>query len=197
VIPDLNLPIHAYRAAIPSVLAVQLTDDNLVEVADWISDNGVHCDQHGGHISFPAPSGPVGETAVPGDWVLTVDGSAFWAMEDSEFGRDWKPVEDEEPPPSPAEDLPPGVYARIELPGYRNHTGWLTEETRYGVQMAVIRDWDGLEIAEVAIGPGCQIIRLATPLKRPEPPPQRLAIPSSRDPWDSDEDDLDNEREPF
>lgn len=68
--------------------------------------------------------------------------------------------------------LPEGIYGRIELPGYRNHTGWVTEETRFGVQMAVVRDWDGRVVAEVAPGPLCQFVHLPTPLKRPDPQEQ-------------------------
>jgi hypothetical protein len=67
--------------------------------------------------------------------------------------------------------LPPGQFGRIELPGYRNHTGWITEETRFGVQLAVIRDWDGHEVAAVAVGPLCQVVYLPTPLRRPDPGP--------------------------
>lgn len=73
--------------------------------------------------------------------------------------------------------LPEGIYGRVELPGYRNHTGWVTEETRFGVQMAVVRDWDGRVVAEVAPGPLCQFVHLPTPLKRPDPQ-ERAAITS-------------------
>lgn len=90
--------------------------------------------------------------------------------------------------------LPEGIYGRIELPGYRNHTGWVTEETRFGVQMAVVRDWDGRVVAEVAPGPLCQFVHLPTPLKRPEP--QERAAITSGNPWGDEPDDWD-ERNPF
>jgi hypothetical protein len=192
IIPDLNTPIRSYRAITGRVLAVQLTPDNLVEVADWISDNGVKCDQWAGHLAFPAPwaalqAGQL-QHAEPGDWVLaTGGGSGFWVEEDAAFVGLWKVVEHEEPPPAPAEDLPPGEFARIELPGRREHTGWITEETRFGVQMAVVRNWDGVVLAEVAMGPGCQKVNLATPLRRPEPARARFALPSSRDPREEDD----------
>lgn len=64
--------------------------------------------------------------------------------------------------------LPPGRWGRVELPGYRQHTGWITEETRFGVQMAIVRDFDGIEEAAVAVGPGSQVVFLPTPLRRPE-----------------------------
>lgn len=64
--------------------------------------------------------------------------------------------------------LPDGQFGRVELPGYRQHTGWITEETRFGVQMAVIRDWDGREMAAAVIGANSQVVYLPTPLKRPD-----------------------------
>lgn len=82
-------------------------------------------------------------------------------------------------------ELPEGIYGRIELPGYRTHTGWVTEEARFGAQMAVIRGWDGLVKAEVFIGPGCRFVHLPAPLKRPEPP---RALGVAVDGWDSAED---------
>ena len=67
------------------------------------------------------------------------------------------------------DERPPGFWGRVELPGYRNHTGWITDEPRFGQQMCVVRDWDGIEVAAVAIGPACQVIHLATPRRRPDP----------------------------
>ena len=64
----------------------------------------------------------------------------------------------------------------MELPGYRNHTGWISEETRFGVPMAVVRGWDGEEVAQVAPGPGCQVVLLPTPLKRPDPATEPAAL---------------------
>lgn len=63
--------------------------------------------------------------------------------------------------------LPEGQFGRIELPGYRQHTGFVTEESRFGVQVATVRDWDGQVIAEVMPGPGSQFVHLPAPLKRP------------------------------
>jgi hypothetical protein len=75
----------------------------------------------------------------------------------------------EAPAASEPDPLPDGVFGRIELPGWRNHTGWITDETRFGIQMAVVRDRAGAVLAEVAVGPGCQLVRLAPPLQSPEP----------------------------
>lgn len=87
------------------------------------------------------------------------------------------------------EPLPDGIFGRIELPGYRNHTGWITDELRFGQQVAVVRDWDRCEVAMVVLGPGCQIVALPTPLKRPDPAPP--AITSGR--WDGREDLVDDD----
>jgi hypothetical protein len=65
--------------------------------------------------------------------------------------------------------LPDGFFGRVELPGYRSHTGFITEETRFGAQVAVVRDWNGALVAEVCIGPMCQVVHLPAPLRRPEP----------------------------
>jgi hypothetical protein len=81
--------------------------------------------------------------------------------------------------------LPDGVYARIEMPGRREHTGWVTDETRFGVQAAVVRDWDGRELAAVFPGPACRLIYLPTPLRRPEP----QAALTAGDPWADDRED--------
>ncbi len=91
--------------------------------------------------------------------------------------------------PEPEPPLPDGIFGRVELPGYRQHTGWITEEPRFGQQMAVVRDWDGREIAMAALGPGCQVVVLPTPRKRPEPP-KALTSGSA---WDDEDDDYDEE----
>jgi len=77
--------------------------------------------------------------------------------------------------PEPDDTLPGGAWGRVELPGYRQHTGWLTEETRFGVQMAVVRDFDGREVAAYAIGGGSRVVYLPAPLKRPE---SQAALPA-------------------
>jgi hypothetical protein len=82
--------------------------------------------------------------------------------------------------------LPEGIFARVELPGYRQHTGWVTEETQFGTVMAVIRDWDHRVIAAAALGPGCQVVHLPTPRKRPEPPQAITARADNEYDWDDD-----------
>ena len=72
------------------------------------------------------------------------------------------------PAAAQAPPLPPGRWGRVELPGYRQHTGWITEETRFGVQMAIVRNFDGIEEAAVAVGPGSRVVFLPTPLRRPD-----------------------------
>jgi hypothetical protein len=98
---------------------------------------------------------------------------------------------------TPELSLPEGIFGRVELPGRREHTGWVTEETRFGAQVAVIRDWDGNVKAEVFGGPGCQFVHLPTPLRRPEP---ARALGVAVDGWDSAEDSAygeDDEVNPF
>ncbi len=97
-----------------------------------------------------------------------------------------------EPVAEPAADLPDGEYARVEILGHDSHTGWVTESTRAGQPVMVVRNWDGFVIAEV---PGHSLYRfvpLATPLKRPEPRVP-AAITAGDDYWDHNDDD----RDPF
>jgi hypothetical protein len=92
-----------------------------------------------------------------------------------------------EPEPAPVElPLPPGRFGRVELPGWRNHTGFLAEEIRFGQQVMVVRDFNGAEVANVIIGPMCQVIYLPAPLKRPEP---QAALPAGRGEDQYEEDD--------
>ena len=85
------------------------------------------------------------------------------------------PAEHCEPPaPDPG---PPGRYGRIEIPGYRENEGWISEETRFGLQVAVVRDREGTETAAIGMGPLCRIVWLPAPALRPAP---RLALPSGR-----------------
>ena len=66
-------------------------------------------------------------------------------------------------PPQPEPETPEGTYGRVEIPGYRENEGWVTEETRFGQQAAVVRDRDGTELAVVMPGPGSRFVRLAPP----------------------------------
>lgn len=86
--------------------------------------------------------------------------------------------------------LPPGRWGRIEIPGYRENEGWISEETRFGLQVAVVRDRDGTETAAVGMGPLCRVVWLPVPDPRPEP---RLALPAGGSPWADGDDDLDDD----
>jgi hypothetical protein len=67
--------------------------------------------------------------------------------------------------------LPDGEWARVEVMGHDEHTGWVTDGTRAGVPVLVIKDWDGRTIAEIPGGSLYRFVPLPTPLKRPEPRP--------------------------
>ena len=60
---------------------------------------------------------------------------------------------------------PPGFWGRVEIPGMRNDTGWIADEDG----RRVVRDWDGRVVAEVWPGPNARIVRLPTPVRRPDP----------------------------
>jgi len=83
------------------------------------------------------------------------------------------------PGPEPVQPEPPalpdGRWGTVELPGHRNDTGWIADEARYGGQGAVVRDWDGREIAVYFPGSGSRVVLEPTPLKRPEP---QTALPA-------------------
>jgi hypothetical protein len=76
-----------------------------------------------------------------------------------------------------ADPRPDGEYLRVEIMGHVIHTGWVTEGTRAGVAVLVIRDWDGRVIAEVPGQSLYRIVPLPTPLTRPE---ARQAITGSQ-----------------
>jgi transcriptional regulator with XRE-family HTH domain len=94
-------------------------------------------------------------------------------------------------PPAPApEPLPPGRYGRVEIPGYRENEGWISEETRFGLQVAVVRDRTGTETAAIGIGPLCRVVWLPVPEPGPE---SRLALPAGSWRDHDDDEDLDDE----
>jgi len=77
--------------------------------------------------------------------------------------------------PQPASPLPPGIYGRVELPGFRKHTGWMTEGMLAGQAVMVISDRDGEVLAEYIPGPASRFVRLPVPVpsqpgEEPEPP---------------------------
>lgn len=64
---------------------------------------------------------------------------------------------------------PDGFWGRVEIAGYRDATGWVTEQTRFGQQCAVVSDWEGRETDTFILGPNSRVLHLPTPLKRPGP----------------------------
>ena len=91
-----------------------------------------------------------------------------------------EPDDTPEPPPVP---LPDGRFGRIEIPGYRENEGWITEETRFGLQVAVVRDRAGVETAAIGIGPLCRVVWLPVPVLDCEP---QAALTAGDDPDDDD-----------
>lgn len=71
------------------------------------------------------------------------------------------------PEPEPAPPLPPGDYGRLELPGYRSHTGWWTPGVLAGQQVMVCTDREGNAVAEYIPGPASRFVRLPVPVTRP------------------------------
>jgi hypothetical protein len=109
--------------------------------------------------------------------VLARAGTGNWDPEtDPEFAAVWgRLTEAKDAPAEAGLPLPDGEFGHVELPGFVQHTGWVTEGTRAGCPVLVIRDWDGRKIAEVVPQAMRQFIALPTPLKRPEP---QAALPA-------------------
>ena len=113
-----------------------------------------------------------------------------------------KALDGEVPPPEPKDPaLPPGEWARVEIMGHDQVTGWVTDGTRAGVPVLVIRDWDGRVLREVPGQSLYQFVPLPTPLKRPDPvaalpAPVWHPVPGGvdGDPWAGLDDD---ERNPY
>lgn len=87
--------------------------------------------------------------------------------------------------------VPDGVYCRVEMPGWRQHEGWVTQESVFGTQAARVRDRDGRVIADVFPGPGCRILPLPVPAEVPAPG-RALAITSRPDDDEQDYYDIDD-----
>ena len=84
-------------------------------------------------------------------------------------------------PAAPAEPQEPaGEYAMIELPGYVDHVGWLTDGTRCGQPVIIVSDRDGRKLAEVSPGAYRRIVPLQVPPERPQlPPDATMALPAA------------------
>ena len=101
------------------------------------------------------------------------------------------------PEAKPDPPLPPGEYARVEIMGHDQVTGWVTDGMRAGVPVLVIRDWDGRVLREVPGQSLYQFVPLATPLKRPDPVaaltgPRSAFTGVDDDPWAGLDDDESN-----
>jgi hypothetical protein len=95
--------------------------------------------------------------------------------------------------PEPA--LPDGEYARVEIMGHDCETGWVTDGTRAGVPVMVIRNHDGRVIREVPGHALFTFVPLPTPLKRPGVSLSPRAAIAAGDPWaDARDDDFVQDR---
>jgi hypothetical protein len=87
-------------------------------------------------------------------------------------------------PAAPMEPpLPPGEYATVHIMGHLHETGWVTEGTRAGVPVLVIRDWEGRVKREVPGHALYQYVPHPTPLRRPDPEPLAALPAGQGDPW--------------
>jgi hypothetical protein len=68
----------------------------------------------------------------------------------------------------------------VEIMGHDSVTGWVTDGTRAGVPVMIVRDWNGRVMREVPGQSLYQFFPLATPLRRPEPGPL-AALPAGED----------------
>lgn len=70
--------------------AVRVTLDNIVGVADWISDSGAHCDQYERHLVITESR----HGAALGDWVICRDGlePCFTVLSADLFAATYEPA---------------------------------------------------------------------------------------------------------
>ena len=170
-------------------------------VIDWILGYGGTARYHegepsgapAGHIVIDTLEGTMA-AAAPGDWIIRGIAGEFYSCRGGIFTETYDLVTEGGSAEPPAEEpsLPEGIYGRVELPGMRSDTGWITEGMRGGQTVLVVRDWNGCPLGEYILGPACRLVHLPTPLKRPETQ-ERAAITSGRG-WDEDDD---WERNPF
>lgn len=90
--------VSQYRKRPLLVEAVQLIDqdhedENMVAVADWISDNGWHCDQGPHHIV--AHQGRIGFVARHGDYIFRGPSGTFYRASAEDFEAVHRSAENE------------------------------------------------------------------------------------------------------
>ena len=83
----------SYRRKPVEIDARQLTADNLVEIADWVSDAGTRCDQFETHIWMGPWITTRGDEhyAHPGDWIVRERGK-FEIVRAADFATAYEPV---------------------------------------------------------------------------------------------------------
>lgn len=81
-----------YRTNPAEIEAMLLTEDNLVEAADWVSDTGTRCDQYSGHLIVHRPvrgNLPAG----PGVWLVRTSGGAWHTSPTRQFEELYERIE--------------------------------------------------------------------------------------------------------
>jgi hypothetical protein len=123
--------------------------------------------------------------------------SGPWTPSDKpEVSEAWKGLTEAKDASQDAESaadpgLPPGEFATVHVMGHDQVTGWVSDGTRAGVPVMVVRDWDGQVLREIPGHALYQFVPLPTPLRRPEPlpfPDATMALPVAEayedgDPW--------------
>ena len=173
------------------VEARQWTGENTNDVYGWLSASGAY-----EHISTSSAGGVLvihtgnGDLIVdPGIWIVKGGRGELYFCKPDVFAEDHELVE---PEPEPEWQMPDGEFARVEILGHDQHTGWVTESTRAGQPVMVIRGWNGHVVAEIPGHTMYRFVPLPTPLKRPDLEPPR-AIQGGWYGMDGDDEDYDNQ----
>ena len=162
--------VQRYRKRPVVIEAVRWTGSNSGQVAELAGDawpGNVAPNPPGDDLIIDTLEGEM--RCQPGDWLIKGVAGEFYPCREDIFAATYEPVADGQPDEPP---LPEGIYGRIEIPGMRSDTGWITEGTRGGQTVLVVADWNGCPLGEYILGPACRLVHLPTPLKRPDPQEQ-------------------------
>jgi hypothetical protein len=88
-----NPGVRRFRKKPVVIEAWQLTEDNAVAVADWVSDHGVHCDQFPERLLITTLEGEM--SAPLGWWVIRGVAGEFYPCAADVFAQTYEPVTDD------------------------------------------------------------------------------------------------------